>query len=111
MVARLAGLEPATLGLEGRCSIQLSYKRLVGVEGLTLYSPLSKQKRYQIAQIALSTDRFEKAAGRTIKPWNSTEIYLKGQSRTCYSLVRDPFFTISEALTDKSNGFHDPPRP
>ncbi|CAI8762166.1 protein of unknown function [Methylococcus capsulatus] len=27
-LARLAGLEPATLGLEGRCSIRLSYKRL-----------------------------------------------------------------------------------
>ena len=27
-LARLAGLEPATLGLEGRCSIQLNYKRL-----------------------------------------------------------------------------------
>ncbi len=68
MVARLAGLEPATLGLEGRCSIQLSYKRLVGVEKLTPYSLLSKQKRYQITQIALSSDRSEKAAGRTIKP-------------------------------------------
>ncbi len=27
-VVRLAGLEPATYGLEGCCSIQLSYKRI-----------------------------------------------------------------------------------
>ena len=32
--ARLAGLEPATTGLEGRCSIQLSYRRK-GAPGIT----------------------------------------------------------------------------
>src|SRR5688572_30732915 len=28
LATRLAGLEPATLGLEGRCSIHLSYRRI-----------------------------------------------------------------------------------
>ena len=28
-MARLAGFEPATLGLEGRCSIQMSYRRMM----------------------------------------------------------------------------------
>ncbi len=32
-MARLAGLEPTTLGLEGRCSIRLSYRRPVLLNG------------------------------------------------------------------------------
>ena len=28
-LARLAGFEPATLGLEGRCSIRVSYRRRI----------------------------------------------------------------------------------
>ena len=44
-MARLAGLEPATLGLEGRCSIQLSYKRLVGVEGFEPPTFCSQSRR------------------------------------------------------------------
>lgn len=46
-VARSAGLEPATYGLEGCCSIQLSYERTrwdlkvarsIGIEPITLRS-------------------------------------------------------------------------
>ena len=52
-MARLAGLEPATLGLEGRCSIQMSYKRFIkngrGGEIRTPDPLLPKQLRYQAA--------------------------------------------------------------
>ena len=57
-LARLAGLEPATLGLEGRCSIQMSYRRF-GLRrsgddgrgrGIRTPDPLlPKQVRYQTA--------------------------------------------------------------
>ena len=57
-LARPAGLEPATLGLEGRCSIRLSYGRIVAVSlhpsgrgrGIRTPDPLlPKQMRYQTA--------------------------------------------------------------
>ena len=57
-MARLAGLEPATYGLEGCCSIQLSYKRksrsallhrhhlkLVGVERFELPTSCTQSRR------------------------------------------------------------------
>ena len=60
-MARPAGLEPATIRLEGGCSIQLSYGRIAGILNLTgsvdgrsggIRTPdilLPKQTRYQAA--------------------------------------------------------------
>ncbi len=44
-MARPAGFEPATLGLEGRCSIQMSYGRIYA---MALYHSL--QSGYQIGR-------------------------------------------------------------
>ena len=42
-MARLAGLEPATYGLEGCCSIQLSYRRSSYLPSLLIYEPFNSE--------------------------------------------------------------------
>ncbi len=51
ILARPAGLEPATLGLEGRCSIRMSYGRLNQVPHIT--------GKFQFRQNMVGVERFE----------------------------------------------------
>ena len=55
-MARLAGLEPATLGLEGRCSIRMSYRRLTA---RTTIHKSHKDKGTDFTPKMVGVERFE----------------------------------------------------
>ena len=44
--SRPVGLEPTTCGLEGRCSIQLSYERIIGMTGIEPAISWSQTRRH-----------------------------------------------------------------
>ena len=51
-MARLAGFEPATYGLEVRCSIQLSYRRVAVFFNIILSLPRREAKAKKATNIA-----------------------------------------------------------
>ena len=87
-VARLAGLEPATLGLEGRCSIRLSYRRKSGSSSSAADPPAQSNRSKPFrpaAELArpasanpnpASTHRFERCDGarRSWSGWQDSNL-------------------------------------
>ena len=77
-LARLAGFEPATLGLEGRCSIQMSYRRMVNYQAKLLL-----RRKY---------DKTKNGRGREIR---TPDILLPKQARYQAALYPEYLHTIS----------------
>ncbi len=81
-LARPAGLEPATIRLEGGCSIQLSYGRLCGS------NPWFRFKQHRATLVAFSTAR---QARRILDPnHRAVNIFLKNFKHICTNIPTAP---------------------
>ena len=80
-LARLGGFEPSTYGLEGRCSIQLSYR-------LILISPFQKALRISTEKRVMGIEPTYPAWKAGVLPLNYTRrVYRGDRIRTCDLLV------------------------
>ena len=76
MMARLEGLEPPAHGLEGRCSIQLSYRRMPQ-DGFPMYSGAFR------GNAAVSADRYalyhcERTVSTDLYPFRIDKNHMRG---------------------------------
>ena len=77
LLARLEGLEPPTHGLEGRCSIQLSYRRT----------------RACVTFQAIGAGDGNRTHATSLEGWCST-IELHPHFTQCYAIIAKAFFVV-----------------
>ena len=81
VLTSLGGFEPSTYGLEGRCSIQLSYR-------LILISPFQKALRISTEKRVMGIEPTYPAWKAGVLPLNYTRrVYRGDRIRTCDLLV------------------------
>ena len=90
-LARLAGLEPATLGLEGRCSIHMSYRRFVLFGSGDSERQISNYHLSRSVNAGATQDRFanEVSSAHPYGAPSASNLPLE-DCRTCYPRLRRP---------------------
>ena len=95
-MVRLAGFEPATLGLEGRCSIQMSYRRKKWSEQRDLNPRPSGPKPDALPSCAMLRQSFNNGGLRRNRTAD-TRIFNPLLYRLSYQAI-DEYYTCSTAL-------------
>ncbi len=98
VLARLAGLEPATCGLEVRCSIQLSYRRIMLL--LLSKSPIVTVESYGIVAF-----RFQHLDSLSSRPFRSFLPYLCHCGQEKHEWVKGSARKSGSSPPAKASGF------